>query len=233
MTIQPILFAAFFAAACIVCSCNRDNSISETSEVEKAPDIQAASDDSSDVKPPLLSAEEQEAELLDELISCDKTTDALRHARNLMDSTNVNIRVRVVEALGWIGRRAIPEISEMMNDKSPAVAEQALTAWEQAFAEIDKESRQASVAVETAAMLKNPDQITSVLLHMADIEQSISLPALADFIENGRGNVASECARDVYKHITGGEVYESPESTRAFLRQEQTQSINNDKGDVK
>ena len=230
---QIILFAAFLAAIAFLCSCNRDNSTSEVTGKLETADVQTNAVEMSELQTPPLSAEEQEAELVDDLISRGKTLEALRHARNLMDSTNVNVRVRIVELLGWIGKRAIPEITEMMNDRSSTVSTEALTAWEQAFAEIDGRHRQTGIIIDTAKILKNPDHVNSILLHLSGIDQEVSLPALATFIESGKGTVASECARDIYKHITGGEVYESPDVTRIFLEKERSQATVTDKGDIK
>ena len=164
-----------------------------------------------------LSPEEREAELMDELIGMDKTLEGLRHARNLMDSTNVAIRVKVVETLAWIGKRALPEITEMMNDPSPEVAMEALTAWEQAFAEINGRHRIADLISRTVSELKNPDHVNAVLLHLSDIDQDVALLTLSTIIEGNKGRFVAESARETYTHLTGGEIYESLDSTRRFI----------------
>ena len=38
---------------------------------------------------------------------------AMRHARELMDSTNAEVRLQAVEAFGWIGKYAVKELAEL------------------------------------------------------------------------------------------------------------------------
>lgn len=222
-----IVIAATVLLAAWVCSCSRE--VSKASALQEAdPQTNATAVVSSALTP-----EEREAELMDELLGLDKTLEALRHARNLMDSTNAAIRVKAVEAFAWIGKRALPEITEMLNDQNPSVATEAMTAWEQAFAEIDGRHRMADIISRTVANLKNPDHVNSVLLHLSDIDQKVALPTLSAIIESNKGSFIEESAREVYVHLTGGEIYESLAATQKFLELEDSTEPENGSGGKK
>ena len=212
-----IAAATLFAAG--LCSCSRDVPNAETPQTKV---LQTNAVTAALAAMDTLTPEEREAELMDELLGQDKTFEALRHARNLMDSTNAAIRVKAVEAFAWIGKRALPEITEMMNDQNPSVAAEAMTAWEQAFSEIDGRHRIADTISRTVSNLKNPEHVNSILLHLSDIDQDVALPTLSTIIEGNKGSFVEESAREVYTHLTGGEIYESLAAAQKFLEVERS-----------
>ena len=164
-----------------------------------------------------LSPEEKEAEKMRDLLDDGQTQAAIRLARDLMDSTNKQVRSQVLETLAWIGHRAIPEITEMINDANPDIAEEALSAWEQAFSEISGPHRQAAIIAETLPKLKSPDPVNAILMHATEFEEYVALPMLAQIIDGNRTNFVSECAREMYSHIADGEIYESLDETKRYL----------------
>ena len=165
-----------------------------------------------------LTEEEKEAEKMRDLLDDGNTQAAIRLARNLMDSTNRRVRSQVLETLAWIGHRALPEITEMINDADPGIAEEALSSWEQAFSEISGEHRQAATIVETLPKLKKPDPVNAILMHATELDERVALPMLSQIID-ANVNFVGECAREMYSHITGGEIYESAEATRRYLEE--------------
>lgn len=169
-----------------------------------------------------MTAEEKEAAEMRDLLDAGQTTAAIRHARNLMDSKDGRIRGQVLETLSWIGRRAMPEITEMINDADAGIAAEAISAWEQAFGEISGPNRQAMAIAETVVKLKNPDHVNAIFMHSTELDESISLPMVAEVIEANSTNMVGECGRDIYKHLSGGEIFESLAATREFLAAEKS-----------
>lgn len=165
-----------------------------------------------------LTEEEKEAERMRDLLDDGNTQAAIRLARNLMDSTNKGVRSQVLETLAWIGHRALPEITEMINDDNPSIAEEALSSWEQAFSEISGEHRQAAIIADTLPKLKRPDPVNAILMHATELDEHVALPMLSKIID-ANANFIGECAREMYAHITGGEIYESAEVTRRYLEE--------------
>ena len=169
-----------------------------------------------------MTAEEKEAAEMRDLLDAGETTAAIRHARNLMDSKDGRIRGQVLETLSWIGRRAMPEITEMINDADGGIAAEAISAWEQAFGEISGPNRQAIAIAETVVKLKNPDHVNAIFMHFTELDESVSLPMVAEIIEANSTNMVGECGRDIYKHLSGGEIFESLAATRKFLAAEKS-----------
>lgn len=133
---------------------------------------------------------------MEALIEDDKTGLALRHARNLMDSRRKGIRASVLASLQWIGRRAMPEITQMMNDDDEEIATEAMSAWEMAFDEIDGDHRKATVIGETVVVLKKGEHIEMVLSKLDDVEPRIVLPLLDRLAVENVGTSLGECARE-------------------------------------
>lgn len=191
-------------ALSVVCGCEKNTD----AEVPLQTDVVATNAVETAIVPSVpLTPEEREAAEMRDLLDDGQTLAAIRHARNLMDSENRQIRSQVLEVLAWIGHRALPEITEMINDTNPDIAEEAHSAWEQAFSEISGEHRQAAIIAETVPKLKNPDLVSAILLHATELEERIALPMLVKIIEANSTNFVGECARDMYKHVSGGEVY--------------------------
>ena len=168
---------------------------------------------------PNLTLEEKEAAEMRDLLDDGQTLAALRHARNLIDSEEKSIRSLVLDTLAWIGRRALPEITEMINDSVPEIAEQALSAWEQAFAEVGGQNQKAAIIIETLPRLNKPHPVSAILQCASEFDEDVALQMLAQIIDSNSTNFVGECAREMYTHISGGEVYESREVTKRFCEQ--------------
>lgn len=209
------------ALAVTIASCAREDDLGDRQSMQ--PEAAAQTNDAAVVSRPL-TPDEQEAERMRDLLDSGETTAAIRCARGLMDSEDWRVRMQVVETLAWIGRRAMPEIVEMINDKVPDVSMEAISAWEQAYGEISGERRQADAIAETVSKLKTPSAVSAILMNVAALEDEVSLPMLSEIIDANSTNFVGECARDMYRHITGGEVYLSREVTRKFLEEAKSSS---------
>lgn len=202
--------AAGALAIVAFCGCDKD----ANADAPTAGDVVAATNAAEAAATPSapLTPEEKEAAEMRDLLDDGQTLAAIRHARNLMDSESRQIRSQVLETLAWIGHRALPEITEMINDANPDIAEEALSAWEQAFSEISGDHRQAAIIAETLPRLKNPDSVNTILHHATELEERIALPMLAKIIDANATNFVGECARDMYRHVSGGEIYTPKEA---------------------
>ena len=204
------LLAAVMLALAAFCGCEKKTGSDAKPPSEAASATNAAEAGAAPAAP--LAPEEKEAAEMRDLLDDGQTQAAIRHARNLMDSESKQIRSQVLETLAWIGHRALPEITEMVNDANPDIAEEALSAWEQAFSEISGEHRQAAIIAETVPKLRNPDSVNAILHHATELEERIALPMLEKLIDANATNFVGECARDMYKHVSGGEIYAPKEA---------------------
>lgn len=143
--------------------------------------------------------------------------------RRACESSDPEVRKHAVEALSWFGSKALPEITGLMADSNPEVAEAALEAAEQALSDMeDTWERFSSAAAYMRTFASNEDAISAFAGEMTSAANELiepedpDLPAdvakarqgreavvstLADMIEGG-GKLAEE-ARDAYSFITG------------------------------
>ena len=129
---------------------------------------------------------------------------AMRHARELMDSTNVEIRLQAVSAFGWIGRFAVGELAEMMADDEEEVSSEAQRQWEMAFDEIPSEASKMHAIEKAAAALKKQHSLEAVMMKLASLEEHNAVKVLCNVITStNAAPVAAEVAREEYVSLAG------------------------------
>lgn len=126
---------------------------------------------------------------------------------------NVEVRQRMVEALGWFGKDALVELTGFLNDPNKEVAKTAFNAWDLSVDMLDDESTRVSIARNAMCALTDKDSLVSVAakLEAAEDKQK-SIEAIADIVESGNP-AAADAAKDAYMFITG-EAWSSPAQAR-------------------
>lgn len=145
---------------------------------------------------------------------------ALRAARNLMDSTNREVRAEVVGVFAWIGRSALPELTELANDETEDIRQSAMDGIEQALGEISGDNLKVLEVEKVLTGLKRTDQFESVFMALSGIDEAVALRFLARLITKNAGKPVAEAARDFYTHLSGGEIFDSVEATEKFIKEE-------------
>ena len=127
---------------------------------------------------------------------------AMRHARELMDSTNAEVRLVAIEAFGWIGRIAVNELAELMADEDEDVSSEAQRRWEMAFDEISSEVGKIQAIEKAAMLLKRQDPLEAVMMKLASIEDYDAVKLLCRIITSTNASpVAAEVARSEYASL--------------------------------
>ena len=144
--------------------------------------------------------------------------EALHMARGLMDSNDPEVRSQCVTVLGWIGREAMPELLEMTSDRDSTVAEAAREEWEKAINDISDDDEYTALVCEAAQNLSDQRQVESLLFKFSTMDDVVALAALGRIIEANEGKMVAECAREMYEHVSGGEIYETPQKTAELIR---------------
>ena len=128
----------------------------------------------------------------------------MRHARELMDSTNAEVRLQAVEAFGWIGKYAVKELAELMADEDEEVRSEAQRQWEMAFDEFSSEAAKMHEIERAAKLLKDQSSIEAVMMKLAGLEDYNAVKVLADIIASTNSTaIAAEVARSEYASLTG------------------------------
>lgn len=159
------------------------------------------------------------AEVVQEALDADDADKTIKAATKLMSSSNPEARSHAVDALGWFGLKALPELTMLMGDSNEDVAQNAVNAWESGFSEIDDVQTRLKVSAMALNALSSKDALESIgaqfsiaateYIDEADegTEESLDrrvdvLQSLVDMIGSSN-NSLSDVGRDLDEEITG------------------------------
>lgn len=135
----------------------------------------------------------------------DDFTSVLKAARVALKSKTPEVREAVVEALGWFGPQALPELTPLMADPDENVAGAAISQWELALDEIEESNTRAAIATSVMKTLTNKDALETIVCQITHQDDDFAiLEALVSIIESDN-KVAAEVAREEYESLTGEE----------------------------
>jgi len=141
-----------------------------------------------------------------------------RTARHALESTNPVVREAAVEALGWFGAEALPDLTPLMADVDDNVAETATAQWELALGEIDDSATRAAIAEATMRVIKNKETLQSIVCEITKQDDDFTiLESLVSLIEDSNA-VCAEVAREEYETVTGEE-WTDIDTANAWLEQ--------------
>ena len=179
----------------------------------------------------LKGADRKFAEDVQNALDADDVEKTLKATEAAMTSANPEVRQYAVEALGWFGQDALPELTAAMSDPDGDVADAAENAWELAVNDIDDTDSRFSISMAAMSTLTNPDQLMSIsgilsgaaneLIDGCEDEAKAAqyrleiVQALADVIDQGAKN-CSEQAKEAYSDITG-EDWAGVDAAEAYL----------------
>ena len=128
---------------------------------------------------------------------------ALRLARELRFSKNERVRRDVLDALSWASSQALPEITEMLSDPDPEIAELAFDAWMTAFNEIQDDAMRCEVIAEAAKSFDNESHMDAVMIELTKVEWDMAMSTIAQILLAQETSAAGmECAKGIYEHMT-------------------------------
>jgi len=102
------------------------------------------------------------AEALQEALDNEDFSATAKAAKEALRSENPEIRQNAVEALGWFGAEALPELTTCMADADEDVRNAAANLWELAVQELESPAEQLPVVMAAFGALKDEDQLTSL-----------------------------------------------------------------------
>ena len=175
-------------------------------------------------------ADRKIAKALQDALDDDNFDAVVAAAEKAARSTDPELRQNAVEALGWYGEDALPELTVLMSDKDEDVAQAAMNQWELAVSEIDDSARQFAVTMAAFSTLKDRDALTMLgglvanaatdIIDSdddhADENRLMVVQALTDIIEGG-SPVNAEQAKEVYSDVTGNDWVSVDEAEKYLL----------------
>ena len=143
---------------------------------------------------------------------------ALKVARDLMDSDRADIRRLVAQALGWIGAPAMVDLTQMLRDPDPSVVQEALEKWQTAFEQFSADDLSPTMLMDLLPVLESRELIHCALMTTTRMSLQNGLETVSGVIEENAGNaLLQEVARDMWTHLTGGGQYENANSVQEHM----------------
>lgn len=169
-----------------------------------------------------------------------------RTAAEAYGSENVEVRQQAVDALAWFGEKTLAELTPMMADADPDVAESARDAWESALVDIESAAdrlhitRMALKAVSDAETLEMVgSQFSDAASELIDEEEDEAkaqryrvevVQTLVDLIGDGLSSERAVQAKEIYESVTCNEWISAEEAER-YLRDPDGYEPPEDRGD--
>ena len=144
---------------------------------------------------------ERALDAMDEFIAADDEENALKVARILMNSEDADVRREVLDTLGWIGVKALPELTSMLGDDDAELAADAFEEWENAVDDISEDKSKAAMLAAGLKVMTDEDAIESAILTFDTIDDKIAVRAIAEIIESGTPASAA-VAYEHYNFVT-------------------------------
>ena len=131
-------------------------------------------------------------------------TAALYDARELRFSNDKVERFAAVEVFGWIGSKALPEITEMLSDPELEIANEAWEKWEMAFNELESDDFRREVILEAAKTFDDENKLYPILWKLLEMGGELAKSTLQHISEGGGfTDAAKYVAEDLYGHRYG------------------------------
>ncbi len=157
----------------------------------------------------------EEAEKLQDRLDSDDQAAVLVLARKLMLSKDVEVRSQVVGALGWIGIKALPELSALLSDESEEIVAEAFQRWKEAVDEVSDEAMKGQLLVAGMQALKGQDDLEACAMEFNSLPDDIAVRGLLTVIQSSNP-IASEVARGHYAFVTGN-AYTTPADAEKWI----------------
>lgn len=122
-----------------------------------------------------------------------------------MASTNTEIRQSMVDALGWFGVKALPELTPFLVDPDEDVRDSARNEWSMAVSEIENDSEKISVVELAMHVLTDEDMLEDMSNEYIGIDEKLAVESLLKIIESDGSQEGIAKAKETYEFVTGEE----------------------------
>ena len=143
------------------------------------------------------------------------------------DGIPIAIRKAAIDALGWFGGDAIPEIAGFLIDGDPEILEEAIDVYESAMFEANGDMELSQVITGAARVLNDADAIDSMLMELNNMRNSVAVETIIDIWENGT-DAAKAALPDAIETLTGEEDIDSIEKLVDWYNDESGENMDDE-----
>ena len=156
------------------------------------------------------------AESMRALLASGNVDGTLKLARQLLKSENVSVRSEVVQVLGRIGFKALPELSDMLYDTDPGLNRDVFRHWKEIVSKIPEEGKKNRILVASMSVMGEKEKINELATVLSELPKPLAVRSLVSLIQSANP-CASEVAAAHYQRMTGAP-YTTPQATEEWLK---------------
>lgn len=183
----------------------RSKTSAKRKEAAKRRTAEAAAEAAAAKRAQLSPAEQQLVDKIEDAVDAESLSALLALAPKA-EAAKPAVRVSYVEALGWFGYRALPEMTPFLADSDQEVRDTAVSEWTQALDEIEDDARRLAIAERAFMVVSDEDVLESISgAYLGIDDESLAVASLAKIIAADCPAEAREKAKETYNFVTGDE----------------------------
>ena len=163
--------------------------------------------------------EQRLAEELGAFMDDNEDGKALAVARQLLHAKDEDIRSDVLAALGWIGKRALPEMIEMTGDSDADIASDAFDHMMNTIRDIDDEDDRARMLAEALRLAQGEDAVFEIMIAVEDMEEVVAMRLVIGPACESTNPLVASAAKEWFEDTTGDD-YAGPDSVTKWLQEQ-------------
>ena len=144
---------------------------------------------------------------------------ALACADEALKCGDVEVRQNMVDALGWFGEKAIPELTPFLADSDEDVRDSAMNEWTMALSSIEDEGGRIRIVELAMGVLKDEDVLEEISNEYVGVDEKLAVESLSRIIEGGGSAEGVDKAKETYEFVTGEE-WTDVESAARWIAEE-------------
>lgn len=158
------------------------------------------------------------ATAVQEALDNNQFNEVVKAVNAALKSTNPEVRENAIEALGWFGAEALPELTPLMADRDAEIAEAASSHWQLALSEIEDDGLRAKIAEAALPSILDENTINLVISEITSQDDDLKImQSLVNLIDCGQRKVVN-AAREEYESLTG-EPWSGFDAAEAWLEE--------------
>ena len=120
-------------------------------------------------------------------------------------SARPEIRQSMVDALGWFGGRALPELTPFLADADADVRDSALMEWSSALSDVEDDGERIRIVEMAMQALSDEEQLEDIANEYIGVDEKLAVESLLSVIEAGGTPAGVAKAKETYEFVTGEE----------------------------
>ena len=129
----------------------------------------------------------------------------------------VALRKKLIEAMGWFGAKALPELAAFLADPDQDVFQMATDQFEMALSDITLGDRQrAEIVIMASMVLTDHDAMGRVLMEISSFRNSVAAETIKAICENGTDTAKAQMP-EVIEFVTGEDNIQTVEDVDKWL----------------